>query len=150
MNYKTNIYDVIHIITPHINGALFDAFEYFMLNRKYYKKNRLFLIYNQNFVYKKKLLPKDIIEIFKDKYSIEENIFQEIIFLKNIFEIIKFKFKNILILDNHTYFYLDGLINFSNLYLLLDPFLPSKTDYKKLSLQKNIYIYNELLLHDYN
>lgn len=150
MNYKTNIYDVIHIITPHINGALFDAFEYFMLNRKYYEKSRLFLIYNQNFVYKKKILPKDIIEIFKDKYSIDENIFQEIIFLKNIFETIKFKFNNILILDNHTYFYLDGLINFSNLYLLLDPFLPSKTDYKKLSLQKNIYIYNELLLHDYN
>lgn len=142
-----NITEVIHIITPNINGALFDSFEYYMMNKENNKDVKLYFLYNKTFKSKKILTKEYVLSIFLDKYNVTDEDFKNIIFLRNYTEIMRYKFKNVLILDNHTYHYCDGLIVAEEYHIIVDPFVPSKVNYKNLEKRKNHFLYSELLLY---
>lgn len=139
---------VIHILTPFINGGLFDAFEYFEYIYSKSKDNYLVLLMCNNFGSKRYTNYEELKKIFIDKYNIDSEIFNNVIFLENHNKIMRYKFNNVLILDNHTYYYLDGLINANKYFILVDPYIPSKVDYKKLSARKNHFLFSELKIYE--
>jgi len=142
------ITDVIHIVTAHLNGGLYDAFEYFAYYYMNESKNtKLYLIQSNGFRSKNYMMVEYIKNLFMDKYDLPDDIFDNVIFLKNQNNIIHYRFNKVLILDNHTYHYLNGLIIASEYHIIVDPYIPSKTDYIKLSKKPNHFIYSELLLH---
>lgn len=143
-----NICDVVHIVTPHLNGALYDAFEYFHYFFSKNNNNKLFLVQCKNFKSKKYMDKDYIIELYKDKYDIDESVFDNVVFLNSHLQIMNYRFDNVLILDNHTYHYLDGLLVSNQYYFIVDPYLPSKTDYKKINDRKNHNVYCELMLYE--
>ena len=138
---------VIHMVTPHLNGGLFDAFEYFAYYYSLDKNAKLYLIQSRNFMSKNYMGEEYLKDLFLDKYDLPDNIFDNVIFLKNQNSILHYRFDKVLILDNHTYHYLNGLIIANEYHIIVDPYIPSKTDYIKLSKRPNHFIYSELLLH---
>jgi len=52
-----------------------------------------------------------------------------------------------LILDNHTLYYIKDVLNAQEYHVIIDPFIPSKTDYHQLNKLNNYHLYSELLLY---
>jgi len=148
---KENINAVIHVVLPYINGGLFDAFEYYAGIYEHDPKIYLFYIMYPGFNYSYNNISSTILkDIMLDKYNIKHSIFHNMIFLKKPAELIRYKFNKVLILDNHTLFFIQPILNVNECYVIIDPFCPSNTDYQKLSLLSNYKCYSELLLYAAN
>ncbi len=145
---KSNINAVIHVILPFINGGLFDAFEYYTSIYDYNKEVYLLLIFNPAFdYYTNNINIATIQSMFDDKYILSPDILDNIIFLKKPSQLIRYQFNKVLILDNHTLYYIKDVLNAQEYHVIIDPFIPSKTDYQKLNNSSKYHLYSELLLY---
>lgn len=145
-----NINAVIHVVLPFINGGLFDAFEYYTGIYEYDKDIYLLYINYPDFNYSyitNKISPLILKNIFRDKYNISPDALNHVIFVKKPSELIRYKFNKVLILDNHTLYYMKPFLNMKECHVIIDPFNPSKTDYHKLASLPNYQCYSELSLY---
>ncbi len=146
---KSDINAVIHVILPFINGGLFDAFEYYTSIYDNNKEIYLILIFNPSFNYNlNNINITNIQTLFNDKYMLSSDIFDNVIFLKRPSQLIRYQFNKVLILDNHTLYYIKDVLNAQEYHVIIDPFIPSKTDYHQLSKFNNYHLYSELLLYN--
>ena len=143
-----NINVVIHVVLPFINGGLFDAFEYYTGIYEYDKDIYLVYIKYPGFNYTtNNISPLTLKHIFLDKYNISRDVLNHVIFVKKPSELIRYKFNKVLILDNHTLYYIKPVLNMKECHVIIDPFNPSKTDYHKLASLPNYQCYSELSLY---
>ncbi len=133
---------VIHYLIPHLNGGLFDAFEYYSAIYKYNKNVYLLYIYIKN---RKELCPymNTMLDMFRDKYENIEESFSNVIFLDSV-KLIKYKFSKVLFVDNHTYSYLKGRILADEYIHLVDPVIPSLINYEEINNKEKHIIYSEM------
>lgn len=136
---------VIHVVVPHLNGGLFDAFEYYSYMFNYNDDVYLYLLYTDKFRYSDIVMPDNIFNIFEDKYNINNNVFNNIKIIKPFNKMVKDIFNRFLYLDNHTFKYSSGRLNALYNYFIIDPVMPTVTDYKKIKNSKYCKIYSELL-----
>jgi hypothetical protein len=145
---KSDINAVLHVVVPFINGGLFDAFEYYANIYDYSKDIYLTLIFDPSFDYNINNINSTTIQaMFSDKYALSADVFDNIIFLKKPSQLIRYKFNKVLILDNHTLYYIKDVLNAQDYYIIIDPFIPSKTNYEQLNKFPNYHLYSELLLY---
>lgn len=142
-NRKVNA--IVHVVLPYINGGLFDVFEYYHCIKQHCNFDVfLLLIFVKQFKYNN-INEKSIFDMFYDKYDILDNDLDNVKFVYNLNKIIRFKFNNILYLDNHSFPYTLGKIFSENNIFVIDPYIPSKTNYRKISHLPFVSIYSELL-----
>jgi len=143
-----NINAVIHVVLPFINGGLFDAFEYYTGIYEHDKDIYLVYIKYPGFNYTaNNISPLMLKSIFHDKYNISLDVLNHVIFVKKPSELVRYKFNKVLILDNHTLYYIKSVLNMKECHIIIDPFNPSKTDYHKLASLSNYQCYSELSLY---
>lgn len=145
---KTNL-AVIHSYLPFINGGLFDAFEYYMCFKDAFKDKVNFYLVNTNLSHYAITMSQFKTEFFNmilDKYDLDDTIIDGIKFLDSPVRFIKdYDFDSTLIVDNHTFFTVGTFIKLSKpkMFFVVDPYVPSKTDYKTLA-DSGHQVYNEM------
>jgi len=131
---------------------LFDAFEYFKCiydNSKDKDKIYLIYIYSEYTKYNQNMNINGIRSIIKDKYDVSDTIFTNVLFLNASHDVIRYKFNKVLMLDNHTTHMLRDYLLAKKYLIILDPAIPSKTDYNKESKRDNHYCFSEYLLYNW-
>lgn len=103
---------IIYNFIPHkrINGTIFYCFEYFCFIKKYIPDLK-FIIFNCNsddFLYIK--------EVFKDKYTFDDNMLDDLLIVQKYSEIIKLQIINAITLDVRTYEALHVFLTKSNIF----------------------------------
>lgn len=145
MHKKIQVAVIQHLVW-HLNGGLFDGFEYYAALKNFTNKI-VYLVYtfNKNTTSCQKALEyKDkLISIFKDKYEIDYNIYNDIIVVDTV-KIIRYSFDQVIIVDNHTYDFVGNRINTKERIFIVDPYIPSRVDYLKLAKNNKNIIYSEL------
>lgn len=143
----------MHIIAPFINGGFFDAFEYYKcVYDNSVNKDKIYLIYIF-FTHIRKNHNDDINNIYdmlKDKYILDDSDFKNIIFLDVPKDIVRYRFNKVLIVDNHTLSVLGDYLFTDKCLVIVDPFTPSMTDYKKLNSKSKYLCFSEYLLYDWS
>ena len=145
---------IIHSYLPFINGGLFDAFEYYMGFRDLFKDKVTFYLVNTNLAHyaiTKTQFKTMFFDMIEDKYHFENNedkefIYNGIVFLDSPVRFIKdYTFDHSLIVDNHTYSTISPFIrlNQPKMYFVVDPFIPSRTNYYQLMKEGHM-VFNEM------
>jgi len=141
---------VVYYNFGHINGCLFDAFEYYIELAKH--GDALFFIVTEKEYLKEKnnIFFYDILEIFKDRYAVDIP-YQNIIDIDDRRKLLKksreYKLKNVLIVDEYTPQAVLSYIYAKHFYILVELYLDTQTDYKRLARDVNKHIFSEALLY---
>jgi len=88
--------------------------------------------------------------MLKDKYILDYSDFKNIIFLDVPKDIVRYRFNKVLIVDNHTLSVLGDYLFTDKCLVIVDPFTPSMTDYKKLNSKSKYLCFSEYLLYDWS
>lgn len=127
---------VIHVFLPFMNGGFFDAFEYYCGIKKHVDSDSKFFLVN-SIMSKHKYRTTDLYkkiteENLLDKYDIDQSILDDIVYLNDKIYFLRYSIKNIIIVDNHTFSEIAKVTkrNTKNYIISLDPFIPSRTNFK--------------------
>lgn len=94
-----------------LNGTLFDAFEYFICLLENYVDVKLIVIGDSRF--------SSFFEIFEEKYNIDDIKWKDkIVLLKSKADLLKYKFKNLLLIDYTTIDYCYDVLTYDKLSII--------------------------------
>lgn len=136
---------VIYVNKSHINGCLFDAFEYYMCLKKH---NPTLLIILSKIVIFQTLPFSEIIDAFLDKYNITHADLKDVYDINKLIDLsvlcVKNHIKNVLIVDEYTpQLVLDHIFISGHIYMIVEPWKETKMDYRKLVRDDKYKLYSE-------
>jgi len=144
---------VVYANPGHINGCLFDAFEYYVALAAH-APAKLFIISETDYLssLKHTIYFEDILSIFKDKYNVYGSIYDNIIDVKNrkhmVHYSLKYHITKALIVDQFTPVVVSSYLYAKKYYILVEVYLETKTDYFMLNKRNNVELFSEYLLYE--
>lgn len=142
---------VVYFNHGHINGCLFDAFEYYnAIFRK--DKTKFFIIseHDKLDTLNNSIYFNDIIKIFKDRYVVKDNVYNHIIDVSHrkhmLTYSLKYKLNNVLFVDQFTpqimcYIYA------KQYFLIAEVYLETETNYFLINKDRNKKVFSEYLIY---
>jgi len=121
---------IIYYRLPFVNGALIDAFEYYITMLDYNPSVKFIMMDSIN-----GLGLKYILDMFENKYELDNIDWKKNIITISKSDLIKYKFNRVLILDSLTIYNTRGLLRVNKIYSISD----NKTNTFQYMYNKNLY-----------